>query len=294
MSQVRKVCFLAILICVSLDAQIKSINLPLGDDEIKISRIVPIVSIYVDSKDRVYIEYEPVNTSSIAKKLTYTRFKLPRDIQRQIKIFLYIDNKANYKIVDEIKSQLASAYFERIYYKTNSIEDKDILVGLSWTNYYSFYHLEFPQKILTKKQKERNKRFNDSLQKAIGMDFFPPPPPPPPASWFFESRQIIYSDSKNAIEEVLENKDYSCYTLTNKGFKRGDEIIKFKNKDKVDELFHSYDVVFIKFSKDLKYENYFHAIELYKNLKTDKKGYFFELSHEINEIHSNSNINLCY
>ncbi len=275
-----------------LNAQVSSIELPEGEDEIKINRFTPLLSIYVDENNEVYLEKEPIRVFDLAKELSYLRYKMPFEVQMRIKVFLYVDNNSSYSVIDEIKSQLASAYFERLYYKTNSIEDKDILKGISWTNHQSFYHLKMPNKILTKKEQERNKRYNDSLGKLGGFDGIPPPPPPQP-NWFFDSQYIIYSDSKAAIEEALEGKKYSCVTLTNVGFEKDNEIIKFDDKEKLETLFYSQDIVFVRFSENLKYSNYISAIKDYKNLEIKKRGYFFELSSEIEKIHEKSDIKLC-
>ncbi|WP_296386691.1 hypothetical protein [Winogradskyella sp.] len=272
-----------------INAQIDTIDLPEGDDDIKINTTTLFFSIYVDNQSNVFLDKDSINVYNIAKRLSYLRYKLPEHFKMRVKINLYVDKKADYYIVDIIKTQLASAYFERLYYKTNSIEDADVLKGISWTNHQSFYHLERPKKILTKKQQEKNRRFNDSINRGFG-DI--PPPPAPPTSWFFDSQHIIYSDSKDAIEEALEGRTFSCITLTNKGYMKNDKIIKFKNKEKVESLFYSQDIVFVKFSDDLVYGNYLDAIKYYKDLDNKKKGYFIELSSEIEMIHKKSDIQL--
>ncbi len=272
------------------NAQIESISLPKGNVEIKVNHFSPIISIYVDSTNSVYLEKELIKVYDISKELLYIRYKMPFEAQMTIKIFLYVDNNADYSTVDEIKTQLASAYYERVYYKTNSIEDKDILKGMSWTNHQSFFHLNKPEKVLTKKEHESQKRLNDSINEEFA-DI--PAPPAPPSNWFFDSQHIIYSDSQNAIDEALEDKIYTCVTLTNEGYKSGNDILTFDKKEKVEHLFSYNDIVFVKFSQDLKYENYFKAVSQYKELDNNRKGFFFELSHEITAIHKKSNIKLC-
>jgi hypothetical protein len=83
----------------------------------------------------------------------------------RIKVYLYKDKSVNYTIVDKIKTQLASTDFYQIDYKTNSILDKDVLKGVSRTNHNDFFKIERLQKVLTDKQIEKNRRFNDSLKK---------------------------------------------------------------------------------------------------------------------------------
>jgi len=275
-----------------VNSQISSLELPKGEDKIKISTVTPIVSIYVDKNNHVYLEKEPIKICDIGKNLSYIRYKLPIEVQTRIKLFLYIDKNSDYNTLDDIRTQLASAHFSRLYYKTNSIEDKDVLKGISWTNQQSFHHFSMPEKVLTKKQMEKNERLNDSLNKIFG-DIPLPPPPPPPASWFWESQHIIYSDSKDAIEEALESKTYSCVELTNDGYKMDNGIIKFKEKDKLKNLFYSVDIVFVTFNEDLKYSNYLNAIKNYKDFENTERGYFFELSKEIVEIHKLAEIELC-
>ncbi len=176
----KNYCFGFLLVfTVILNSQVPSIELPKGDNEIKINRFTPVISIYVDKKNDVYLEKEPINVCDVAKELSYTRYKMLSHAQMSLKIFLYVDRSADYSVVDEIKTHLASAYFEKLCYKTISIEDKDVLRGVSWTNHKSFYHLNRPEKVLTKKEKEKNKRYNDSLRRTSGFEDIPPPPPPP-------------------------------------------------------------------------------------------------------------------
>ncbi|MBV7269345.1 hypothetical protein [Winogradskyella luteola] len=203
-----------------------------------------------------------------------------------------MDKNANYSTLDIIKTQLASVHFKQLYYKTNTIEDKDILRGMSWINYQSFFKFKRLEKVLTDKEIENNNRLNDSLRKLGELNVIPPPPPPMP-NWYFDNLHKIYSDNQEAIDEALEEQSYTCTLLTNEGFMTDTDIVTMENTEKLQELFSSFNIVFVKFDKDLIYSNYFKAIKAFKEIDTTNRGFLVELSNEIVEIHKTSEINLC-
>ncbi len=141
------------LFCISLNAQIQSIKLPKGDDVITISKnnITPIYSIYVDKNKTIYLEKEKVELADLAKTLAYNRSQLDEWLKLQVKIFLYVDQSIKYSVLDKIKTELASANFYNLVFKTNTINDNNVLSGFSYRNHQSFFHIEEIKKVLTKK-----------------------------------------------------------------------------------------------------------------------------------------------
>ena len=283
-----------------LNAQIQSIQLPKGEDVISISKtsITPIYSLYIDKNESIYLEDEAIALSDLAKTLAYNRSQLEELQKFQVIIFLYIDQSVKYTIVDKIKTELASAYFYNLVFKTNTIEDKDIVFGFSMKNHQSFFHIEDLKKVLTKKEETKNKRYNDSIAKLSKEDsdsfLMFPPPPPPPVDEMFELGYRIYTNQQEVIDEVLEGKSYNKLELSNNGLKYGNSNIEIKDNAQFVETINTKDFAFISFDPALTYTNYFKFITLHRQLS--KKGWvtkpYLELSNEIIKIHKKANIKL--
>lgn len=280
-----------------LNAQIQSIQLPKGEDVISISKtsITPIYSLYIDKNESIYLEDEAIALSDLAKTLAYNRSQLAELQKFQVKIFLYIDQSVKNTIVDKIKTELASANFYNLVFKTNTIEDKDLLSGFSIKNHQSFFHIEDIKKRLTKKEDAKIKRYNDSiakLSKDEADSFLMFPPPPPPVDDTYELRHRVYTNQQEVIDEVLEGKSYNKLELSNNGLKYGNSNIEIKDNAQFVETLNSKDVAFISFDPALTYSNYFKFITLHRQLS--KKGWvtkpYLELSNEIIKIHKKANI----
>lgn len=281
-----------------LNAQIQSIQLPKSEDVIKISKtsITPIYSIYVDKNETIYLEDETITLSDLAKTLMYNSSQLKEWQKYQVKIFLYIDQSVKHSIVDKIKTELASAYFYNLVFKTNTIKDKNLLSGLSLKNHQSFFHLEDIKKVLTKKQEAKNKRYNDSIARLSKdeTDSFLmfPPPPPPPIDDTYELGYRVYTNQQEVIDEVLEGKSYNKLVLSNSGLKHRNSIIKINDNAQFIDALNAKDFAFISFDPTLTYSNYFKFISLHRQLL--KKGLvtkpYLELSNEIIKIHKKANI----
>jgi biopolymer transport protein ExbD len=88
-------------------AQKSSINLPEGDEEIKITTTVPIFSIYITDKGKVFLEDQEIVKYTLDTQLKYISSKLPEKLKFRKKIFLYIDKGVSYEVVDVVKTELA-------------------------------------------------------------------------------------------------------------------------------------------------------------------------------------------
>ncbi|WP_422105278.1 ExbD/TolR family protein [Winogradskyella sp.] len=273
-------------------AQVDSIRLPKGDETVKIGKFRPLFKIYVDANNMVYLEKEPIEVHKIAKTLAYRRYKLRHDNEAARAICLYIDERAAYATVDEIKTELASFDFERIYYKTNSIDDKDISKGIYMPNCWSFFKFRYLEKVRTDKQIEKSRRYNDSLRNIGDLDVIPLPPLPMP-NWYIANIHKIYSDNQEAVDEALEKPSYTCAVLTNAGFKTDSGLVDPEDAEAMEAFFLPVNIVFVRFDDTLTYANYFKAIQGFKKMDMRKRGFFIELSHEIVDIHKRSEITLC-
>ena len=272
-------------------AQVDSIRLPKGDETIKLKIGRPLFSIYVDANHKIYFEKEPIALSEIAKELDYLRYKLPDYLQMRVAIFLYVDERAAYTIVDSIKTELASVNFDHIYFKTNSIEDEAILNGVYRPNHQSFFKRQPLKKVRTDKQIEKDRRYNDSLRRVGGFDI--PPPPLPMPNWYNSNIHKIYSDNQDAVDEALEKPSYTCAVLTNAGFKTDSGLVDPEDAEAMEAFFLPVNIVFVCFDETLTYANYLKAIQGFKKMDMRKRGFFIELSHEIVDIHNRSQITLC-
>ena len=262
-----------------LYAQVETIILPKGDSSIRISKtsITPFFSIYVDKNETIYLEGKRIELYNLAKTLAYNRSKLNHEWQFNIKIYLYLDVALEYTIVDKIKTELASVSFVNLYFKTNTIEDKDILTGIYLKNHLSFFNLDAIKNISTLKQEEKNKK-----------DLALLPPPPPPMACENELIYRVYTDQQNVIDEVLEGKKYIKAILSNESLKLNNLTIRFDNVKMLLQLFEDYEIIFISFDSELLYSNYLEFLNISKSL--NKKSIVVELSNEIKEIHKKAKV----
>lgn len=277
--------------------QIDKIIMPKGNEQLDIKRLTAFYSIYVDKNESVFFEKEPIKIHDIGKLLTYKTYKLPDWDVNHLQIHLYIDKEVNYDLVDKIKTEIASANLNKVVYKTNSVEDKDILNGIFWKNHQSFFKIAKIKKRLTYKEKERNKRYNDSLIKYQNSNEnpFPLPPPPLPPHWSLEFENKLYSDQQNVIDEILNERKYKCVTITNMGLKVNSENIPIEEKIKIEHLFLENEALLISFDEKLSYFNYLNMIRIFKEMTKNNKGKAstFELSSEIKMIYKKAGIELC-
>ncbi|WP_347923564.1 biopolymer transporter ExbD [Pontimicrobium sp. SW4] len=288
-----------ILIVPITKAQTSKIELPLGIEEIKVNYTSPIISIYVDKENAVYLEEEQIEISELGKRLSYIRYKLPIEDIVFTKVFLYIDKVVPYKIIDKIKTEIASVYMYNTYYKTGSVEDKDLLKGLGFRNHQSFFRYQHIEKKTTKKQEEEDRRYNDSIRRIneeTEMGFLLPPPPPP-MHWTAEFKHKLYSDQQEIIDEILEGKSYSCVSIGNNGIKIEKELINFDDLEDIEKVFLNNDVLLVNFDDNLVYKNYFKMINIVRKLERKNKErhipLFAEISSEIKGIHQKSGIKFC-
>lgn len=277
-------------------AQVENIELPPGNEKITINRTTPAFSIYIDKNNSVYFEKQPIDINDLGKKLTYEVYKIPEEYKMSAKVFLYIDKNTSYKTVDKVKTEIATASLYNIYYKTNSIDDHNILSGIYWRNHRSFFHISKIEKQLTKKQ-EKEFKIKDSLaalkKKNTGLGIIPPPPPPPPLHWSADYIFRLYSGQKDIVNEALEEREYTCVMIKNSGIETESGHFTFNETNMISDWLSEKKVVFIKFQENLTYTNYFVAINHFKTLSKAKSPLFVELSKEISDIYKDIEISLC-
>jgi len=288
------ICLLSIIsICYT---QINDIQLPSGEVEVKIRKLTPIFSIYVDRYNNIYIEEEPIAIQNLARRLKYMHHKTSEDLRYWIYVHLYVDKRVDYTIVDQIKTEIAAAGIRRVAYKTGTIEDKDLLKGLYWKNHLSFVTYDDVKMIDVKKDIENTQTVFKSKKEKDLIDILPPPPPPP-LHWIYGFEKGLYSFRKERIKEALSERKTYCIRLTNKGILTAhQEIINYDQEATLIKSIHSVDVLLISFDEQLTYESYIKAIKsltIARNKVGRRKLYYVELSSELIEIYQKENIKIC-
>lgn len=281
-------------------AQIESIELPHGEETILQKHFTPFFNIYVDKNNKVYFEEEPIEIGEIGKQLTYKIYQLPFEQRVYLQIHLFADKNVSYKMVDKIKTEIAATYNHKVVYKTNSIEDKDILKGVFWYNHFSFFKILPVEKQLTNIEQEINKRLNDSItiNNVIKYGFVDiPSPPEPPSDWINEFYYKLYSDQQEIIDEALNGKVHRCVTIKNDGIKTDLHSISLDNYKIIEKLFTENDALIMNFDDDLNYSTYLETIRVFisiqKKYKNEKIAFPFEVSSQLVNIHKKAKIKLC-
>lgn len=282
-------CFLFVSIS---NAQVKSIELPEGEQEVKITRVTPVLSFYIDKFENIYLEKEPINLNDIGLKLDQAIKTIPEQNRLRTVIFLYIDKQTPYSTVDKLKTEIASLEVRKIVYKTGPIEDKDFFKGVYWKNY--------PQYNAMKMSEESTVEIPTftPISKSSPTKNIPLPPPPPPLHWTYLLEKDIYSNQKQVIDKALLDRKISCITATNKGILYNSELIQLENNEALLELFKSLNVLFLDFDKDLSYNSYIETLKSFKGIyklleRSKKKAFLVELSSQIKTIHNESEIDFC-
>ncbi|WP_299212662.1 biopolymer transporter ExbD [uncultured Dokdonia sp.] len=285
------ICIAFCFFCVSIfNAQVKSIELPEGEQEVKITRVTPVLSFYIDKLENIYLEKERITLNNIALKLDQAIKTIPEQNRLRTVIFLYIDKQTPYSTVDKLKTEIASLDVRKIVYKMGSIEDKDFLKGIYWKNY--------PKYNAKKMSEESTAEIPTFVPMAKSISTKKTPPSLPPLHWTYLLEKDMYSNQKQSIDKALSDRTISCITATNKGIVYNSELIRLEDNEALLELFTSYNALFIDFDEDLSYDSYIETVksfkEIYKLLeRSKKKAFVVELSSQIKAIHNESKINFC-
>ncbi|GGG36266.1 hypothetical protein GCM10011344_41430 [Dokdonia pacifica] len=286
------ICIAFFFLFVSIsDAQVKSIELPEGEQEVKITRVTPVLSFYIDKLENIYLEKEPINLNDIGLKLDQAIKTIPEQNRLRTVIFLYIDKQTPYSTVDKLKTEIASLNIRKIVYKTGSIEDKDFFKGV--------YRKNYPQYNAMTMSEEPTVEIPTFVPiSKSGSTKNIPPPPLPPLHWTYLLEKEIYSNQKQIIEKTLSDREISCITATNKGIIYNSELIQSQDNEALLELFKSLNVLFLDFDKDLSYNSYIETLKSFKGIyklleRSKKKAFLVELSSQIKAIHNGSEIDFC-
>lgn len=281
-------------------AQISSIELPEGKKEIKVNQTTAIFSIYITENGDIFLEDEEVELHTLGSKLQYVSSKLPEIVAFRKKLFLFIDNNAEYIIVDAVKTQLAQAKVQFIYYKTETIEDKDFLKGESAFNYASIIKYEDVDIAVTQREKSEMKMRMDSLKSEFPNNMPAPPPPPAPPVTSLTFYPNFYSDRQEVIEEVLIDRLYKCLKISDKKLTLDEsKVIKIDELNSLKEELIGLDFLILRFDENLTFKTYFNVLKFLKKEamslyeENDKSFHVIEISKELSDIYKLNKISLC-
>jgi len=285
-------------------SQNDSISLPPGEREIRINNEQLIFDVYLSKEGELYLDDNKINLNELGPRIKYLSSKLPEYIDFKKKIFLNIDLDAPYKIVDQIKTQLAHNKIKFIYYKTASLEEEDRLKAMPFFNYYSSIKFQPMEKILTESETKDSQRKLDSLEEFIsnnGFDNIPEPPPPPaPPITSLTYLPKFYSDRQEVIDEVLKEKEVKCVQVNDdKLIIDANTQVQFSNMDELNQYLINLDFLVLYFKDDLSFKNYFNLIKYLKRESLDlyKRNqhsfHIIEISKENKEIHETAKVSIC-
>jgi len=240
--------FLATLSCL---AQPKDIELPIGGEEMKISKGTFFLSFYITKNQEVYLEDKKISFyNDIAPMLTQAIRTIPDNFHGPKIYYIYADVNVAYKFVDKIKTEIGRIVYPRIDYKTDSYEN--IMTTMPSRINGSVKGILRDDKIFTLKEQQKNE------EAAKEMMF--PPPPPPPAFWQETFQHNLYQLNANKVAQTL--KEHSSETLTilpNGEYKYKGENYKFTNTAFLKDLHLKHEILFLRYGENLSYGDYIKA-----------------------------------
>jgi len=278
-------------------AQIDNIVLPKGDREIKIRQSTPIFSIHIDELKNIYLEDRLTSIQELDESLSNMYNKVPLHLKSNVVIFLYADARLDYMLIDQVKTQISRVDLRKVVYKTNSIEDEDFLKGVYRRTPPSYFRGTIEERLGVKTDTIFTGHWKESTNVKNNISELPPPEPPP-RIWIYDFEEIIYSNQKEVIKEVLLERTNECVTITDDGFLISSGIITLDQVDQLTTLFRSNEVLLVNFDRNLKYKSYFNAINVFKTVlgemkNRERKPFILELSLELTEYYQKEDITVC-
>ena len=246
------VCFL------NTSAQVESIELP--DVDVKVGVLTfPHFDFYVTKENVIIYNNDTIKVHQI-KELLHQPIK---DYGMETTAYMYkyihilADKNVKYRLIDSIKTEISSTNSSKyIIYRSNFEKGKTYdIKGIKHKSPISFYSFSPPKFLKT----DEEIRIQDSiLKREYELNpYLPPVPSFDDPSWILVKsiERSTYSIQQKIIDEALNNKTFKCYSITNEGLKAGSEQINL-DKNNLEKILLTNDVVFIKYTDDLIYSNY--------------------------------------
>jgi biopolymer transport protein ExbD len=282
-------------------AQVKSIELP--DVDVKVGVLTfPHFDFYVTKENVIIYNNDTIKIHQIKEFLHQPIKDYGMEFTAYMYKYIHIlaDKNVKYKLIDSIKTEISSTNSSKyIIYRSNFEQEKTSNIkGIKHKSPMSFYSFLPPEFLKT----DEEIRIQDSISKEeykLNPDLLPVPSFDDP-SWIpvKSIERATYSIQQKIIDEVLNNKTFNCYYVTNEGLKIGSKQINL-DKNNLERILLINDVVFIKYTDDLIYSNYIKFAELLQELKPNftitnaNYAEVIELSYQIQELHKKAKIKLC-
>jgi len=294
-----------------LNAQTQNIDLPEVDSEIGVIGY-PYLDIYVTKEGRIIHDSDTINIYQLKERI-YTPIKKSPFVAEYSKkqIHIFADKDVNYEVIDAIKTEVSATNSSKyIVYRSNfnkkKKSDKKYVSpfnriekkGIKHKSPMSYYSFMPPKYLKTKKEIRERDSINEAELKLFPDLASMPSSKLNNSKWItYSTEEAIYSVQEEVINEALVDKKYKCYSISNEGF-LDIELRRIElNKTFLEKTLSNLDIVFLKYEKDLKYNNYIKFIEVLQelkpNFKNDNYAEVIELSSQILALHKNYNIKIC-
>lgn len=287
-----KILLIILFACAICSGQTSDLELPVYNGEYR-SVSTPYYPIYILKSEEIILFNDTISPADLSKALYKGIPKYGSYFMiHQAQVHLIVDKDVAYETVDMVKSQIASTAASRLYFYYRASDEKRIssrVKAIRNPNHSSFFKLNIRDHMLTRSDLRRR----DSIKKTIESEL-PVPPKPYQINTIRTIEQAIYSVQQNAIDEVLNAKNCISFTLKPDGLYLGaGNRMVLLEAEAIFDLFSKYDLVLLKFDKDLLYQDYFNyliALEVIQDRLN--KVDIIELSKEITEIHKDTGIRL--
>lgn len=221
-------------------AQKNTIQLPFSNFELKYRSTTPILGVYIDKKNTIYLENKKIKLKDLGSALFEIKSKHTTDFSAIMNVHLYADKRCKYKIIDKVKSQISSARLHLLYRTNDFINVKK---GIKWSLHGA---LEYIQPL--------------NQNNSPSSDFFDIPG----FIWYTQLEMDLYAKNFSKANLELEKRSSTYVEVLKNKFKIGNKCIKFSEIDKLINLYKNNEVLFIGFHKRAKYKDYIKAISAFK------------------------------
>lgn len=255
---------------------------------------IPFHSIYINKNNEIFFEEDKVGIHEIKEKI-YGPYRNHRNYD-PIRIYpsdvhLYADVNADYKIIDAVKTEIASTNQKKIFYRSNlEMNNYSEMYGIKYRLPLSYYRFIPPDYLYS--EQERMERMEAAEEnERLGMPDVPGPDSP---LWVITSAEkIIYSIQDPVIREFFADKTVAFVNIGEDYFEYGSKKILFSEDKQIKEFFKDFDILIMNFQDGLKYKTYIHYL---KTIISIEDSLFplqiVEYSEKIKSIHKQAGIDI--
>lgn len=252
----------------------------------------PFHSIYITKSNTIIFDKDTINLNNLKIRLLENylnnEYHVSSTIKEHKNIHFFIDKNVKYDFLDKVFTEVSTSLSApSVIFRSNFNQNN--IHGLKSKLPFSFYSFSAPEYLYTNEhiEKREKRKLNENFPSILNENI----------AWRLKSvAKATYSIQQEIINEQLLNKKIECVTITNDGIEIDKKIILFENKNEWENLIKENDVIFIKFSNNLLFDNYIKYIKLRSpnyNIINNSNSELIELSTEILNLHKKANIKLC-